>query len=115
MRRPLRIEYPGAVYHVMNRGGARERVFLEKQDYEAFIRTIGEVHDHWGVEFFAHCLMGNHYHLCLRTPEGNLSGIMRHVDGVYTRRFNRRHNRDGAQNRLWTRWLQRPARDIKAS
>jgi len=96
MARPLRIEYPGAVYHVMNRGGARQKIFLGKQDYEAFLETVGEMHDGWGVEFFAYCLMGNHYHACLRTPEGNLSRVMRHLDGLYTQRFNRMHCRDGA-------------------
>jgi putative transposase len=96
MARPLRILYPGAVYHVMNRGGSRQKVFLEQQDYEAFLKTIGEIHDRWGIEVFAYCLMGNHYHVCLRTPEGNLSRVMRHLDGLYTQQFNRRHNRDGA-------------------
>jgi putative transposase len=96
MARPLRIQYPGAVYHVMNRGGSRQKVFLDKQDYEAFLNTIGEVHDRWAVEVFAYCLMGNHYHVCLRTPEGNLTRVMQHLDGLYTQRFNRHHRRDGA-------------------
>ena len=96
MARPLRIQYPGAVYHVMNRGVSRQRVFLGRGDYEAFIKTVSEIHDRWGVEVFAYCLMGNHYHLCLRTPEGNLSRVMRHLDGIYTQRCNRLHRRDGA-------------------
>lgn len=96
MARPLRIQYPGAVYHVMNRGGSRQKVFLGEQDYEAFLKTVREIHDRWGVEVFAYCLMGNHYHVCLRTPRGNLSRVMRHVDGLYTQRFNRIHHRDGA-------------------
>ena len=96
MARPLRIEYPGAVYHVMNRGGSRQKIFLDKPDYEAFVNTVGEIHDRWRVELFAYCLMGNHYHVCLRTPEGNLSRVMRHLDGLYTQRFNRMHRRDGA-------------------
>src|SRR5262245_8346211 len=96
MARPLRIQYPGAVYHVMNRGGSRQRVFLDKQDYEEFLKTIGEVHDRWAVEVFAYCIVGNHYHVCLRTPEGNLSRVMQHLDGLYTQRFNRVHRRDGA-------------------
>jgi len=96
MARPLRIQYPGAVYHVMNRGGSRQKIFIEKQDYEAFLKTIGEIHERWGAELFAYCLMGNHYHICLRTPEGNLSRVMRHVDGLYTQRFNRIYRRDGA-------------------
>jgi len=80
----------------MNRGGSRQKVFLEKQDFEAFLKTVGEIHDRWGVEIFAYCVMGNHYHVCLRTPEGNLSRVMRHLDGLYTQRFNRIHRRDGA-------------------
>lgn len=96
MARPLRIQFPGAVYHVMNRGGSRQKVFREKQDYEAFLQTVGEIHDRWRVELFAYCLMGTHYHLCMRTPEGNLSRVMRHLDGLYTQRFNRIHRRDGA-------------------
>ena len=96
MARPLRIQYPGAVYHVMNRGSSRQKVFLETRDYEVFINTIGELHNRWRVEVFAYCLMGNHYHVCLRTPEGNLARVMRHLDGLYTQRFNRLHRRDGA-------------------
>jgi len=96
MARPLRIQYPGAVYHVMNRGGSRQKIFLDKEDYEAFLKTVREIHERWGVELFAYCLMGNHYHICLRTPEGNLSRVMRHLDGLYTQRFNRMHRRDGA-------------------
>ena len=96
MARPLRIQYPGALYHVMNRGGARQKIFVDRQDYQAFLKTIGEIHERWGVELFAYCLMGNHYHICLRTPEANLSRVMRHLDGLYTQRFNRMHRRDGA-------------------
>ena len=96
MSRPLRVEYPGAVYHVMNRGTARQKVFLGRSDYREFLKTVSEAHNLWGIEVFAYCLMPNHYHLCLRTPRGNLSRVMRHIDGLYTQRFNRRHNRDGS-------------------
>jgi putative transposase len=61
-----------------------------------FFRTLGEVRDRWAVEVFAYCIMGNHYHVCLRTPEGNLPQVMQHLDGLYTQRFNRLHRRDGA-------------------
>jgi REP element-mobilizing transposase RayT len=80
----------------MNRGSSRQKVFLDTRDYEVFITTIAELHDRWRVELFAYCLMGNHYHVCLRTPEGNLARVMRHLDGLYTQRFNRLHRRDGA-------------------
>ena len=96
MSRPLRIQFPGAVYHVMNRGGARQATFLDDDDYQAFLDTLAEAHRLWGIEVFAYCLMRNHYHACLRTPKGNLSRVMRHVDGIYTQRFNRRHGRDGS-------------------
>ncbi len=95
MARPLRIEYPGAVYHVMNRGLARQVVFRDPDDFETFLRVLGETHALWGVEVLAYCLMGNHYHLCLRTPVANLGRVMRHVNGLYTQRFNRVHRRDG--------------------
>ncbi len=95
MARPLRIQFPAAVYHVMNRGTARQAVFREPNDYETFLQVVADCHGQWGVDVFAYCLMGNHYHLCLRTPEGNLSRVMRHLDGLYTQRFNRAHARDG--------------------
>ena len=95
MARPLRIEYPGAYYHVMNRGLNRQRIFAEDKDRQNFLDLIGEVHRLWKVEIYAYCLMGNHYHLLLRTRVGNLSRVMRHVDGVYTQRYNRMHHRDG--------------------
>ena len=95
MSRPLRIQYPGAVYHVMNRGRARQPTFLGEADDQAFLDTVAEAHRLWGIEVFAYSLMGNHYHLCFRTPRGNLSRVMRHIDGLYTQRFNRRHGRDG--------------------
>jgi REP element-mobilizing transposase RayT len=77
-------------------GTARQATFLQEQDYEAFLKTLAEAHVLWGVEVFAYCLMSNHYHVCLRTPKGNLSRVMRHVDGLYTQRFNRSHGRDGS-------------------
>jgi putative transposase len=95
MARPLRIQYPGAVYHVMNRGGGLQRTFMVPQDYRLFLQTLKEAHNRWDAEILAYCLLPNHYHLCLRTPEGNLSRIMRHVDGIYTQRFNRAYRRDG--------------------
>jgi putative transposase len=95
MSRPLRIEFEGAVYHVMNRGAARRAIFMDERDYREFLNTLEEAHRLWGIEVFAYALMGNHHHLCLRTTKANLSRVMRHVDGVYTQRFNRRHKRDG--------------------
>ena len=93
MARPLRIEYSDAVYHVMNRGVARQAVFRGPEDYQSFLQVVGDAHALWGVEVFAYCLMPNHYHLCLQTPLGNLARVMRHINGLYTQRFNRVHRR----------------------
>lgn len=95
MARPLRILYPGAVYHVMNRGLARQPVFRTSADREAFLAGVAEAHALWGLEIYAYCLMPTHYHLVCRTPEANLPRVMRHVNGLYTQRFNRAHRRDG--------------------
>lgn len=95
MARPLRILFPGAWYHVTNRGLERRPVFRTPEDADRFLALLGETSRDHGVEVHAFCLMGNHYHLLLRTPRGNLSRAMRHVDGVYTQRFNRAHGRDG--------------------
>jgi REP-associated tyrosine transposase len=96
MSRPLRIQYPGAVYHVINRGMARQATFLDDDDDRVFLNTLADAQRQWGIEVFAYCLMRNHYHVCLSTPKGNLSRVMRHVDGLYTQRFNRSHDRDGS-------------------
>lgn len=95
MSRPLRIEYPNAWYHVMNRGRRGEEVFSEREDYVAFIELLKESTIMWGVRISAFCLMPNHYHILLQTPNANLSRCMRHINGIYTQRYNRRHHLDG--------------------
>jgi putative transposase len=95
MSRPLRIQYPGAWYHIMNRGRRGESVFLEAGSYTAFVDLIKETAEMWKVRVAAYCLLPNHYHLLIQTPEGNLSRCMRHLDGVYTQRFNRYYQCDG--------------------
>jgi REP-associated tyrosine transposase len=95
MSRPIRIAYPGAWYHVMNRGRRAEKIFLDKHDYQAFFDLLQETSEAWNIRIAAYCLMPNHYHLLVHTPEGNISRAMRHVNGVYTQRFNRRHGLDG--------------------
>ena len=95
MSRPLRIEYPGAYYHVMNRGRGRQRIFWHREDYRRFLRLLGETHRMWGVRVHAYCLLSNHYHLLLETPEGNLSRVLRHIDGLYTQQYNRARHTDG--------------------
>jgi len=95
MSRPLRIEYPGAWYHVMNRGRRSEKIFLGRSDYQLFIDLLKESIELWGLKISAFCLMPNHYHLLVQTPEGNLSRVMRHINGVYTQRYNRANKCDG--------------------
>ena len=80
----------------MNRSTASQTTFLDDADYQAFLNTVAEAHRLWGIEVFSYCLMKNHYHLGLRTPKGNLSRLMRHIDGLYTQRFNCHHKRDGS-------------------
>ncbi len=95
MARPLRIEYPDAWYLIMNRGRQREDVFTDPADFNAFLKLLEESTQLWGVRIAAYCLMSNHYHLLVQTPLGNLSRAMRHIDGIYTQRFNRRHKTVG--------------------
>ena len=95
MSRPLRIEYLDVWYHVMNRGRRGESVFRKKEDYLAFIELLRETVDMWNLREGAYCLMPGHYHLLIQTPDANLSRCMRHVNGVYTQRFNRNHVLDG--------------------
>lgn len=95
MARPLRIEYPHAWYHVMNRGRRGERVFEHKGDYELFIEILQEAIELFALRVSAFCLMPNHYHLLVQTPDANLSRCMRHISGVYTQRYNSGHSLDG--------------------
>ncbi|MEK6582627.1 MAG: transposase [Nitrospirota bacterium] len=95
MARPLRIEYPGAVYHITSRGNARESIYLEDEDYAGFLDCLCLVVKRFNWILHAYCLMSNHYHLLIETPEGNLSRGMRQLNGTYTQQFNRRHTRVG--------------------
>ena len=95
MSRPLRIEYPGAWYHVMNRGRRSESIFSDKHDYLMFIDLLIEISEMWNANIAAYCLMTDHYHILLQTPDGNISRCMRHLNSVYTQRYNRRHGFDG--------------------
>ena len=91
MPRKLRLEYAGAIYHVMNRGDRRESIFLGEEDRQLFVETLGEACQKTGWQVHAYCLMGNHFHLVVETPRGNLVAGMRWFLGTYTARFNRRH------------------------
>lgn len=96
MSRPLRIEYPNAWYHVMNRGRRGEEIFHDKHDYQVFTDLLVETTEMWNFHISAYCLMPNHYHILIQTPNANISRGMRHLNGVYTQRFNRRHFCDGS-------------------
>ena len=91
MARKLRVQYPGAIYHVMNRGDRREPIFKDDQDRRRFLETLGEACDKTSWQVHAYCLMGNHFHLVVETPKANLVAGMKWFLGTYTSRFNRRH------------------------
>jgi putative transposase len=91
MARQLRVEYPGAIYHVMNRGDRREPIFRDDADRERFLETLGEVCARSAWQVHALCLMPNHFHLVLETPQPTLVEGMKWFLGTYTGRFNRRH------------------------
>ncbi len=95
MARPLRIEYPGAFYHVMNRGLERRKIYQDPKEYDKFLRILLKAERKYGIVLHAYCLMPNHYHLLLETPNGQLNQAMRHLDGVYTQYFNRKNRRVG--------------------
>jgi len=95
MARPLRIEYPGALYHITSRGNGGADIYRDDGDRQLFLDVLGTVCRRLQGVCYAYCLMSNHYYLVLETPEGNLSKGMRHLNGVYTQRFNRRHSRSG--------------------
>ena len=95
MARPLRIEYPGAFYHVTSRGNERKAIFKNQRDREKFLSYLESAVVRYGAVIHAYCLMSNHYHLLLETPAGNLSRIMRHVNGAYTTYFNVKRGRAG--------------------
>ena len=95
MARPLRIEFPGAVYHVTSRGDRREPIFIDDEDRRSMLAIVEQTMDRFDAQVLAYCLMGNHYHFVLHTRQANLSRLMRHLDGVTTQAFNRRHGKVG--------------------
>lgn len=95
MARPLRIEYSGAFYHIINRGLERREIFRHPKDYDYFLSLLKAIHEKYGVIVYAYCLMPNHYHLYLQTPQGNLKAAMRQLDGSHTQKFNKRYGRVG--------------------
>lgn len=95
MARPIRIEFSGASYHITSRGEGGGAVFSDDADRVQFLEVFAEVVARFGWICHAYCLMNNHYHLLIETPEGNLARGMRQLNGVYTQRYNRRHDCSG--------------------
>ncbi len=95
MARKLRIQYPGAIYHVMNRGDRRADIFGDDVDRQRFLETLTEACEKTGWRVHAYCLMRNHFHLVIETPQPNLVAGMKWLLGTYTSRFNRRHKEFG--------------------
>jgi len=95
MARPWRIQFPDAVYHVTARGNKRADIFLDDSDRQTFLQLLEQAGERYKLHLFAFCLMSNHYHLFLRTPQANLSQAMHWLNVTYTVRFNRRHRTDG--------------------
>ena len=95
MARPLRIEFPDAVYHITSRGNGRADIYLDERDRESFLQILGDVCRRMRWVCYAYCLMTNHYHLVIETPDANLARGMRQLNGVYTQCFNRHHGHTG--------------------
>jgi putative transposase len=95
MARPLRITFPGAFYHITSRGNERKKVFKSKRDREKFLEYLESATQRYDAVIHVYCLLDNHYHLLLETPSGNLSQIMRHINGAYTTYCNVKRKRSG--------------------
>lgn len=95
MPRPHRPLVTGGWYHVTNRGAARQDIFLSNADRAHFLDLLGDAVWLQEIEIHAYCLMGNHYHLLVRTPNGNLDRALHRAMSIYVRKFNERHGRDG--------------------
>src|SRR3989338_3504994 len=95
MPRPLRLEFPGACYHVFSRGNERKEIFRSSDDYELFLGLLKDCADRFDFLVHAWCLMPNHFHLLIETNDSNLSHAMKRLLGVYTMRFNNKYHRRG--------------------
>lgn len=95
MARPLRVLVPDGTYHVFSRGNGHQSIFLDDRDRHRFIQTALEVKSRFDWRVLTYSLLGNHYHLVVRTPSPTLSRAVRQLNGVHAQRFNRRHDRDG--------------------
>jgi REP element-mobilizing transposase RayT len=95
MSRPLRVEFPGAIYHVMARGNERREIYRDDEDRQRFLEAVAGACEEYGLRVHAFCLMPNHYHLLVETPRANLSRAMAWIQTTYSIGFNRRHRRSG--------------------
>ncbi len=95
MARPLRVEYPGALYHITSRGNAGQNIFRYDRDRLYFLSLFGELIERFNWLCHGYCLMNNHYHLIIETPRGNLSRGMRQLNGIYTQKYNQRYKKTG--------------------
>lgn len=95
MPRPLRLTFPNAWYHVMNRGAGYKKIYKSSKHRKIFLDLLEDASQLFGIEVHAYCLMDHHYHLLIKTPRENLSRAMRHINGLYTQRYNRLENMDG--------------------
>jgi len=95
MARPIRVTYPGAVYHVISRGNNKQKIFMDDRDCERYLEVLEESVEIFGIHLCAYVLMGNHLHLLIKTPEANISEFMRRLHLTYTGYINYRHNRSG--------------------
>lgn len=95
MGRPLRIEYPGALYHITSRGNERQTIYREEEDKTRFLKIVGDAALKFQIIVYAYVLMDNHFHLLLETPLGNLSQVMQKISVSYTNGFNARYRRSG--------------------
>lgn len=95
MGRPIRIEYPAALYHITSRGNERKNIFIKDGDRIKFLKILEDYHDRYGILIHCYILMDNHYHLILETPRGNLLKVMHGINSSYTGYFNRKYGRSG--------------------
>ena len=95
MSRPLRLEFAGALYHITSRGNGRNLIYFQDDDFELFLQILANVYGRYNWVVHAYCLISNHYHLLVETPDANLSQGMRQLNGVFTQSMNRKHHRVG--------------------
>jgi putative transposase len=95
MGRPLRIQFPGAIYHVTCRGNNKQDIFFREEDAELFLEIVAQTVQKYGIVIHAYCLMINHYHFLIETPQGNISEPMRYINQRYSQLFNKRYQRVG--------------------